>query len=103
PGRRGAAVYALAALSVLLAAAALWGWLRPGPPPVVNRYSLFLRSSEALQPTPLGGTEGGTSPLFSPDGRSHGFLVGGRSVRVISLGGGPAITLSDSINSSGGD
>jgi eukaryotic-like serine/threonine-protein kinase len=141
-GRKDVRVYGLAALSVLLAGAALWGWLRPGPAPIVNRYSLFLRSSEALQPnangsinvaitadgkrvayvgpgegggriwlrdhdklrpTPIGGTEGGTSPFFSPDGRSLGFLVGGRSVRVISLGGGPAITLSDSINSSGGD
>jgi serine/threonine-protein kinase len=141
-GRKDVRVYGLAAVSVLLAAAALWGWLRPGPAPVVNRYSLFLRSGEALQPnangsinvaitadgkrvayvgpgegggriwlrdhdklrpTPIGGTEGGTSPFFSPDGRSLGFLVGGRSVRVISLGGGPAITLSDSINSSGGD
>ena len=110
--------------------------------PVVNRCSLFLRSSEALQPSvngsinvahhrgreargvrrtgrgwradlaaaittaaarPIGGTEGGTSPFFSPDGRSIGFLVGGRTVKVVSLGGGPAITLSDSINSSGGD
>jgi tRNA A-37 threonylcarbamoyl transferase component Bud32 len=142
PGRRGALVYGLTGALVLSAAAALWGWLRPGPAPVVNRYSLFLRSSEALQPSvngsinvaitadgkrvayvgpgegggriwlrehdklrpvPIGGTEGGTSPFFSPDGRSLGFLVGGRTVRVISLGGGPAITLSDSINSSGGD
>jgi eukaryotic-like serine/threonine-protein kinase len=141
-GRMGALVYGLAGALVLSAAAALWGWLRPGPAPVVNRYSLFLRSSEALQPSvngsinvaitadgkrvayvgpgegggriwlrehdklrpvPIGGTEGGTSPFFSPDGRSLGFLVGGRTVRVISLGGGPAITLSDSINSSGGD
>jgi tRNA A-37 threonylcarbamoyl transferase component Bud32 len=141
-GRTGALVYGLVAALVLVAAAALWSWLRPGPAPVVNRYSLFLRSSEALQPSvngsinvamsadgkrvayvgpgegggriwlrehdklrpvPIGGTEGGTSPFFSPDGRSLGFLVGGRTVRVISLGGGPAITLSDSINSSGGD
>ncbi|HEY9441947.1 MAG TPA: hypothetical protein VIQ25_01785, partial [Gemmatimonadales bacterium] len=140
--RRGAGVYLLAGALVLATGAALWGWLRPGPAPVVNRYSLFLRSSEALQPSvngsinvamsadgkrvayvgpgegggriwlrehdklrpvPIGGTEGGTSPFFSPDGRSLGFLVGGRTVRVISLGGGPAITLSDSINSSGGD
>ena len=140
--RRGALVYALTGALVLAAAAAAWGWLRPGPAPVVNRYSLFLRSSEALQasvngsinvaispdgkrvayvgpgesggriwlrehdklrPVPINGTEGGTSPFFSPDGRSLGFLVGGRTVRVISLGGGPAITLSDSVNSSGGD
>jgi Tol biopolymer transport system component/tRNA A-37 threonylcarbamoyl transferase component Bud32 len=144
PRPRGRDPVVLAAVGLALAAtaAALWGWLRPGPEPVLNRYSLFLRPSEALQPsvngsinvaisadgrrvayvgpgegggriwlrehdklrpTPIGGTEGGTSPFFSPDGRSLGFIVGGRTVRVISLGGGPAITLSDSINSSGGD
>src|SRR4051812_35028095 len=141
-GRRGAGAYVVGGALALATAAAAWGWLRPGPAPVVNRYSLFLRPSEALQasvngsinvaispdgkrvayvgpgdgggriwlrehdklrPVPINGTEGGTSPFFSPDGRSLGFLVGGRTVRVISLGGGPAITLSDSINSSGGD
>jgi serine/threonine-protein kinase len=141
-GRTAALASALGGALVLAIAMALWGWLRPGPAPVVNRYSLFLRSSEALQPSvngsinvaltadgkrvayvgpgegggriwlrdhdklrpvPIGGTEGGTSPFFAPDGRSIGFLVGGRTVKVISLGGGPAITLSDSINSSGGD
>jgi eukaryotic-like serine/threonine-protein kinase len=140
--RRGARAYVVGGTLVLAIAAAVWGWLRPGPAPVVNRYSLFLRPSEALQasvngsinvaispdgkrvayvgpgdgggriwlrehdklrPVPINGTEGGTSPFFSPDGRSLGFLVGGRTVRVISLGGGPAITLSDSVNSSGGD
>ena len=142
PRPRGRDPVVLAAVGLAVAATALWGWLRPGPEPVLNRYSLFLRPSEALQPsvngsinvaisgdgrrvayvgpgegggriwlrehdklrpTPIGGTEGGTSPFFSPDGRSLGFIVGGRTVRVISLGGGPAITLSDSINSSGGD
>ena len=142
PRGRDPVVLVAVGLAVAATAAALWGWLRPGPEPVLNRYSLFLRPSEALQPsvngsinvaisgdgrrvayvgpgegggriwlrdhdklrpTPIGGTEGGTSPFFSPDGRSLGFLVGGRTVRVLSLGGGPAITLSDSINSSGGD
>jgi serine/threonine-protein kinase len=141
PGRVRTAVYGLAGALLLAVAVAAWALLRSGPPPVVNRYSLFLRSSEALQPTlngsmnvaisadgrrvayvgpgeggriwlrehdklrpaPITGTEGGNSPFFSPDGGSLGFLVNGRTVRVISLGGGPAITLSDSINSSGGD
>ncbi|HEU4953891.1 MAG TPA: serine/threonine-protein kinase, partial [Gemmatimonadales bacterium] len=48
PGRRGALVSVLGGALVLAAGAALWGWFRPGPAPVVNRYSLFLRSSEAL-------------------------------------------------------
>jgi tRNA A-37 threonylcarbamoyl transferase component Bud32/dipeptidyl aminopeptidase/acylaminoacyl peptidase len=144
PRRRGRdrVLLGVAGVAAAAIAVALWGWLRPGPKPVVNRYSLFLRPSEALQPSvngsinvaissdgkrvayvgpgegggrvwlrehdklrpvPIGGTEGGTSPFFSPDGQALGFVVGGRTVRVISLGGGPAITLSDSINSSGGD
>jgi serine/threonine-protein kinase len=141
-GRLDATTAVLGAGLLVATAAALWGWFRPKPQPVVNRYSLFLRQSEALQPsangsinvaisadgkrvayvgpgeggariwlrehdklrpTPIGGTEGGASPFFSPDGGSLGFIIGGRTVRVISLGGGPAITLSDSINASGGD
>jgi hypothetical protein len=43
------------------------------------------------------------SPFFSPDGRQLGFIRNGRTVRILSLEGGPPITLSDSINSSGGD
>ena len=141
--RRGtlAVIAALSLVAVATTAAALWGWLRPGPTPLVNRYSLLLRPSEALRPTALGGniaispdgnrlayigpaeggtrlwlrehdrlrpapipgTERGGSPFFAPDGRQLGFLVAGTSLRVATLGGGPPVTLSDSVNSSGGD
>jgi len=142
PARRGNPVTALAlAVAALAIAAALWGWLRPGPAPLVNRYSLMLRPAEALRPSaiagnvaispdgnrlayvgsaeggtrlwlrehdklrpaPIPGTENALSPFFSPDGKQLGFIVNGRSVRVASLAGGPPTTLSDSINSSGGD
>ncbi len=132
----------LGALSGLLAIAAAWGWMRPGPVALVNRYSLFLRPAEQLKPlptsgnriaispdgtkmvylgpgqsgtvlwlrqhdqlrgVPIPGTEGGASPFFSPDGRQLGFLKGGTSVRVLSLQGGPPLTLSDSINSTAAD
>ncbi|HKT61076.1 MAG TPA: protein kinase, partial [Gemmatimonadales bacterium] len=129
------------AIAAIATAAALWGWLRPQPAPVVNRYSLLLRAAEALRPSaiagnvaispdgnriayigpaeggtrlwlrehdklrpiPIGGTEAGVSPFFSPDGNQLAFIVGGRSLRVAPLGGGPPITLSDSLNASGGD
>jgi serine/threonine-protein kinase len=134
----------LAALGVaaLATIAALWGWLRPTPVPPVNRFSLFLRPQETLQPvgtsggrlaispdgqslvyvgpgeggtrlwllehdqlrpTPISGTEGGLSPFFSPDGRHIGFIKDGRIVRVLSLDGGPSLTLTDSANTTGGD
>jgi serine/threonine-protein kinase len=128
-------------IAAIATAAALWGWFRPKPAPMVNRFSLLLRPGEALRPsptasniaispdgtklvyigpaeggtrlwlrdhdklrpTPIPGTEGVVSPFFSPDGRQLGFIRNGRTVRILSLEGGPPLTLSDSINSSGGD
>src|SRR6185503_1404215 len=63
----------------------------------------WLREHDKLRPAPIPGTDGGVSPFFSPDGRQLGFIRNGRTVRVLSLEGGPPLTLSDSINSSGGD
>jgi tRNA A-37 threonylcarbamoyl transferase component Bud32 len=142
PVRRDPVKLALAAVAVLAAAAALWGWLRPGPAPAVNRFSLFFPPEQALLPVtqsgsrvaispdgnrlvyvgpaerggrvwlrehdqltsrPLSGTEGAGTPFFSPDGRQVGFLVGGTKLRTVSLDGGPVLTLSDSVNSTGGD
>jgi eukaryotic-like serine/threonine-protein kinase len=128
-------------VAVIAAGLAAWGWLRPAPVPLLNRFSLFFRPNEAprpqptagnfaispdgtelvyigpaeggtrlwlrehdkLRPVPIPGTDGGVSPFFSPDGRQLGFIRNGRTVRVLSLEGGPPLTLSDSINSSGGD
>jgi serine/threonine-protein kinase len=141
-GRRinGLTIAALG-LAAVATAAALWAWLRPQPVPVVNRYSLLLRPTEALRPSaiagnvaispdgnriayigpaeggtrlwlrehdklrpiPIAGTEGALSPFFSPDGNQLAFIVTGRSLRVAPLGGGPPITLADTLNSSGGD
>jgi len=141
PARRGLAVPAMAVALAIAVGAALWGWLRPAPRPLVNRYSLMLRPTEALRPSavqgnvaispdgnrlayigpaeggtrlwvrehdelrpsPIPGTENAASPFFSPDGMHLGFILNGRTVRTVSLTGGPPLTLSDSINSSGGD
>jgi eukaryotic-like serine/threonine-protein kinase len=141
-GRRiNALTIAALGLAAVATAAALWAWLRPQPAPVVNRYSLLLRPTEALRPSaiagnvaispdgnriayigpaeggtrlwlrehdklrpaPVAGTEGALSPFFSPDGSQLAFIVTGRSLRVAPLGGGPPITLADTLNSSGGD
>ena len=130
--------FALAAAAI---AAGLWGWLRPGPTPTVQRYSVMLRPNEGLRPSaiagnlaispdgnriayigpadggtrlwlrehdklrplPVAGTDNALSPFFSPDGNQLAFTLAGRSLRVAPLNGGPPVTLSDSINSSGGD
>ncbi len=140
--RRDPVTLVLLAVSVAAIAAAVWGWLRPTPEPMTNRYSLFYPPNQALQPvtqsgnrvaispdgrrlayvgpaerggrlwlrehdqlnsTPIGGTEGAGTPFFSPDGRSIGFLIQGTTLRTVSLDGGPVLTLSDSVNSTGGD
>jgi eukaryotic-like serine/threonine-protein kinase len=71
--------------------------------PAQRGTQLWLREHDQLGSTPIPGTEGGASPFFSPDGRHVGFLVGGKSVRTVSLDGGPTQTLTDSANSTGGD
>jgi serine/threonine-protein kinase len=64
---------------------------------------LWLREHDQLSSTPVAGTEGAATPFFSPDGRHVGFLVNGTRLRTVSLDGGPVLTLSDSVNSTGGD
>ena len=55
----------LVGVAVLATAAALWGWLRPGPEPTVNRFSLFLPPEQALQPV----TQSGNRVAISPNGK----------------------------------
>jgi Tol biopolymer transport system component len=137
PVKLGLAGTALVAVGV-----AAWASLRPGPEPVVNRFSVYLPPDQALAPvngsgnriaispdgkrmvyvgpaprgtqlwlrehdqlssTPIPGTENAATPFFSPDGRQIGFLVAGATLRTVSLDGGPTQTLSDSVNSTGGD
>ena len=54
----------LFAALVLAAGAAAWGWLRPGPTPLVNRFSLYLPPAEALAPV----NQSGNRVAISPDG-----------------------------------
>ena len=49
----------------------------------------YVRSLDRLQPVPLRGGEIGSYPFFSPDGRTVGFLVSNRIVRVPLAGGVP--------------
>ncbi len=64
---------------------------------------LMLKSADQLYPTVLQGTEGGTSPFFSPDDRQVGFIKDGRKVLVTSLEGGSPLTLTEAANTTAGD
>jgi serine/threonine-protein kinase len=64
---------------------------------------LWVRRMDQLAATPIAGSEGGTSPFFSPDGRQVGFIQNGTVVKVASLEGAPTLTLYDRANSTAGD
>jgi Tol biopolymer transport system component len=58
---------------------------------------LWMRPRDQLDPTPIGGTDGGFSPVFSPDGTSVAYLTGSpNSINVVSLSGAPPLTVADS-------
>jgi eukaryotic-like serine/threonine-protein kinase len=71
--------------------------------PSQGGVQLWLREHDQLTATPVPGTAGAGSPFFSPDGTQLGFVIQGTRLRTVALGGGPTVSLSDSINSSGGD
>lgn len=62
---------------------------------------LWIRSLDALTAQELAGTEGATSPFWSPDSRSLGFFTGGK-LKKIDVSGGPPITLCDAQDNRGG-
>lgn len=62
---------------------------------------LWVRSLDGLEARQLAGTEGATSPFWSPDNRSLGFFAGGK-LKKIDISGGPAITLCDAPDNRGG-
>ena len=56
---------------------------------------LLARRWDALEATPIGGTDGATLPSISPDGREVAFNISGGLIRVVPLQGGVSRTLTD--------
>ena len=57
-------------------------------------FRLFVRELSAFEPKPIPGTEGATTPFFSPDGRWVGFWrAEDRILRKVSLAGGSPIEI----------
>jgi serine/threonine-protein kinase len=64
---------------------------------------LWIKDAGQVAPTLLSGTDGATSPFFSPDGRQLGFVKDGKSIRILPLEGGSPLTLTDSANATAAD
>ncbi len=61
---------------------------------------LYLRNIDRFEPSFLPGTEDGSGPFFSPDGKWIGFFGGGK-LKKIPISGGAAITLADAPDNRG--
>jgi eukaryotic-like serine/threonine-protein kinase len=53
---------------------------------------LVIRRLDQLEATPIAGTDGASSPFFSPDGQQIGFLVGA-DIRKVAIAGGPSVAV----------
>jgi serine/threonine protein kinase/Tol biopolymer transport system component len=61
---------------------------------------IFLRAMDGVDAKPIAGSEGASSPFFSPDGQWLGFFAGGR-LKKLPLRGGAAVDLADVSNPTG--
>ncbi len=63
-----------------------------------RRPQLWLRQRDQLGAITLPGTRSPSQPVFSPDGESVAFFTfGPTSLKVVSLGGGPPVTVTDAV------
>ena len=62
---------------------------------------VYVRRLNAFEPKALEGTEGASSPFFSPDGAWVGFFADGQ-LKKVSADGGPVIRLADASDNRGG-
>jgi Tol biopolymer transport system component len=66
-----------------------------------GRRQVWLRPIDALQPTPLAGTDGATFPFWAATGQSLGFFADGKLKRI-DLQGGVVLTVCDAPSGRGG-
>jgi serine/threonine-protein kinase len=66
-----------------------------------GKRQLYLRTRNRIDPMPIAGTEGASSPFFSPDGHWVGFFAEGK-LKKVAVEGGAAMTLADAPNNRGG-
>jgi Tol biopolymer transport system component len=59
-----------------------------------GKTTLYVRPLESMAAQPLAGTENGTYPFWSPDGRQIGFFASGKMLKI-DAGGGAAFTICD--------
>jgi len=64
---------------------------------------LLMKEAGQINPVAIQGTDGGSSPFFSPDNRQLGFIVNGTTVRILPLDAGAPLTLTDKANTTAGD
>jgi len=62
---------------------------------------LYFRSWDQVDVAAISGTDGATSPFFSPDGQWIGFFADGK-LKKVPAGGGVGMTLADAPNNRGG-
>jgi serine/threonine-protein kinase len=55
-----------------------------------GRCAIYTRTLDALEPHAIAGTDGGHSPVFSPDGRWIAFFADGALKKIAIAGGAPA-------------
>jgi serine/threonine protein kinase len=62
---------------------------------------IYLRAFDTLEAKPLAGTDGASSPFFSPDAKWIGFFAGGK-LKKVAGSGGAVLTLCDAETPRGG-
>ena len=67
---------------------------------LVRSDMLYLRRLDRFDAIPLPGTEGGSGPFFSPDGKWIGFFAGAK-MKKIPAEGGPVFSIADAGNPRG--